>query len=307
MSVYVLRAFDAFVDDLSNWYVRRSRRRFWDGHEAALRTLWWSLVTSLRTVGPIVPFLVEHLWERLVVDVCPDAPLSVFLAGWPSSSAPDARLLEEMTAVRQVVELGRQARTNQKLRTRQPLRTLVIEGADAAAGHLDVIADELRVKHVQLGAIDATELRVRPNLKVLGPRLGSDVTVVRKALDTGDFEALPDGGVRVAGYDLAADDVLIERTQKEGWAVASADGVSIALDTTLDDELLLEGRVNDAVRAVNNQRKEMGLALTDRIRLTLPASDADLLVSREWIAAETLATSVDAGPGDSIVIEPASS
>lgn len=296
MTVNVIRAFDSFVEDLSNWYVRLSRRRFWNDDETALATLWWSIVTGLRTVAPILPFLTEHLWERLVADVCPDAPRSVFLAGWPPVDAPDLRLLEEMAAVRQVVELGRQARATAKLRTRQPLRTLVVEGADAAAGHLGLIADELRVKRVELGTIDATELRVRPNLKVLGPRLGAAVGDLRKALDAGEFEALPDGGFRAAGYDLTADEVLVERTQKEGWAVASTEGVSVALDTALDDELVLEGRVNDLVHAVNNRRKELGLELTDRIRLTLAASDADLLPWADTIAAETLAVSVDAGP-----------
>jgi isoleucyl-tRNA synthetase len=303
MTVSVLRAFDSYVEDLSNWYVRLSRRRFWNEDVTALETLWWSLVTALRLVGPIVPFLTEHLWERLVVDVCPDAPRSVFLAGWPAPGAADQRLLDEMAAVRRVVELGRQARAAAKLRTRQPLRTLVVEGAEDAAGHLDVIADELRVKHVELGAIDATELRVRPNLKVLGPRLGAELGALRKALDAGEFEELPDGGFRAAGHDLTAEDVLVERTQKEGWAVASTDGVSVALDTTLDAELELEGRVNDTIHAINNRRKEQGLALTDRIKLTLASSDADLLGARDLIAEETLAVSVDVGAEDDLSIE----
>jgi isoleucyl-tRNA synthetase len=303
MTVTVLRAFDSFVEDLSNWYVRLSRRRFWNEDATALHTLWWSLVTGLRTVAPIVPFLAEHLWERLVADVCTDAPRSVFLAGWPAVGGADQPLLEEMAAVRRVVELGRQARAAAKLRTRQPLRALVVEGADAAAGHLGVIADELRVKHVELGPIDATELRVRPNLKVLGPRLGAELGALRKALDAGDFEELPDGGFRAAGHELTAEDVLVERTQKEGWAVASTDGVSVALDTTLDDELELEGRVNDTIHAINNHRKEQGLALTDRIKLTLASSDADLLGARDLIAEETLAVSVDVGADDTFSIE----
>src|SRR4051812_13410561 len=305
MTVIVLRAFESFVNDLSNWYVRLSRRRFWDEDETALRTLWWSLVTSLRTVAPIVPFLAEHLWERLVTGVCPDAPRSVFLAGWVQERPLDQRLLDEMSAVRQVVELGRQARAAAKLRTRQPLRMLVVEGADDAAGHAALIADELRVQEVVFGPIDATELRVRPNLRVLGPRLGSAVGEVRKALDAGDFEQLPDGGFSVAGHDLAAEDVLIERTQKEGWAVSSTEGVSIALDTTLDDALLLDGRVNDLIHSVNSARKEMGLALTDRIVLRLASSDADLLFARDRVAAETLAVAVDAGDAPTMAIEKA--
>ena len=144
---------------------------------------------------------------------------------------------------------------------------------------------------------------MRPNLKVLGPRLGPAVADLRKALEAGEFEPLPDGGYRAAGHDLTADEVLVERTQKEGWAVASTDGVSVALDTTLDDELRLEGRVNDAIHSINGQRKEMGLALTDRIHLTLPAEGADLLSATDWIAAETLADRIEVGSGSTIVIE----
>jgi isoleucyl-tRNA synthetase len=133
--------------------------------------------------------------------------------------------------------------------------------------------------------------------------LGAGVGDLRKALEAGEYEALPDGGFRAAGHDLTADEVLVERTQKDGWAVASTDGVSIALDTTLDDELLHEGRVYDAIHAINSDRKELGLALTDRIRLTLPASSADLLSARDWIAAETLADVIEVGTGSEIVVE----
>jgi isoleucyl-tRNA synthetase len=302
LSVEVLRAFEEYVDDLSNWYVRRSRRRFWDGDEAALRTLWSALVNALRVVSPVMPFLTEHLWQVLVREPVPDAPASIFLVGWPSELGYDRALLDDIVQARQVVELGRQARVASKLRLRQPLRVLVVEGADRAARYTAMIADELNVRSVELGPIEATELRVRPNLKVLGPRLGAELALVRKALDAGEWEELPDGGFRVAGHDLGVDDVLVERTEKEGWAVASTLGLSVALDTTLDDELLREGRVHDLVHAVNGLRKERGLAITDRIRLALPRKHADLLEHADRIAAETLAVSVEAGDGDDIEI-----
>ena len=304
LTVDVLRAFEAYVDDLSNWYVRRSRRRFWDGDEVALRTLWSSLVRSLRTVAPIMPFLTEHLWQVLVAPFA-GAPASIFLDGWPAIAPLDDDLLEGMHEVRQVVELGRQARAASKLKTRQPLRRLVVEGADAAQTYVDLIVDELRIKHVEFGPIDATELRVRPNLKVLGPRLGAELAKLRKALEAGEYEELPDGGFRVAGHDLSAADVLVERTQKEGWAVASNDGVSVALDTALDDELLLEGRAYDVIHAINNRRKEMGLAITDRIHVLLPRSDAALVEHADWIARETLALSVAVADDDELHITPA--
>jgi isoleucyl-tRNA synthetase len=299
-TAHALRAFEAFVDDMSNWYVRRSRRRFWDGDVAALRTLWASLVDALRVVSPIMPFLTEHLWQVLVTDVAPGAPRSVFLAGWPEMTPADEDLLAEVAAVRRLVELGRQARATSKLRMRQPLRKLVAEGLERAAPYADEIADELRVKEVVFGPVEATELRVRPNLPVLGPRLGPELGKLRSALEAGEFEQLPDGGFRVAGHDLTPDDVLVERTEKQGWAVAATDGATVAIDITLDDALLLEGRVYDAIHQVNSLRKEQGLALTDRIDLLLPSSDADLLVHADWLAAETLASSVAISDRDEV-------
>src|SRR5262249_9807538 len=141
LTVNVIRAFEAFVDDLSNWYIRRSRRRFWDGDETALRTLWFALATAIRVIGPVMPFLAEELWQRVVRAA--GAPSSVFLAGWPEPGAPDGALLEEIAAVRRVVELGRQARAVANQRQRQPLRKLVVQGASLPA-HEEELRDELR-------------------------------------------------------------------------------------------------------------------------------------------------------------------
>jgi isoleucyl-tRNA synthetase len=293
LSVNVLRAFEEYVDDLSNWYVRRSRRRFWNGEVAALGTLWTALVDALRVVAPIMPFLTEHLWEHLVAAPVPEAPRSVFLAGWPALHPADDRLLTDGAAVRQVVELGRQARATAKIKTRQPLPRLVVEGAEGAADHAAEIADELRVKEVVFAPIEASELRVRPNLPVLGPRLGPELATLRKALDAGEFEVLGGGRFRVAGHELAPEDVLVEQVDKPGWTVASSGPVSVALDTEVDEALRREGRVYDLIHHVNGLRKDAGLELTDRIRLLLPSADADLLDHEEWIAGEVLARSVE--------------
>jgi isoleucyl-tRNA synthetase len=295
LTVEVIRAFDAFVDDLSNWYIRRSRRRFWDGDEVALRTLWYALVTSLRTVSPVLPFLAEHLWGVLAARV-DDVPDSVFLAGWPDAHPLDDALLAEVGDVRTVVALGHQARQSVSLKVRQPLRRLVVEGAPLAQAHADEIADELRVKTVEFGHVDATDLRVKPNLPVLGPRLGKELGAVRAALAAGEFEELGEGRFRVLGHELGPEDVLVERAGKEGWSVASMDGVTVALDTALDEELMREGRVFELTHVVNTRRKEAGLELTDRIVLTIPESDADLLPEYgERIKAETLAVGLGAG------------
>jgi isoleucyl-tRNA synthetase len=291
-----LRAFEAFVDDLSNWYVRRSRRRFWNGDEAALRTLWTALVDALRVVSPVMPFLTEHLWQVLVAGPIPGAPPSIFLAGWPKATPADDELLTDVAAVRRLVDLGRQARAASKMKLRQPLPRLVAEGLDRAKPYVDEIIDELRVKEVTFGAVEATELRVRPNLPVLGPRLGAELGKLRKALEAGELEPLAGGGFRVAGHDLGPDDVLVERTEKEGWAVAASDGATVALDLTLDDALRKEGRVYDLIHHVNTLRKEQGLALTDRIALLLPSADEDLIDHADRIAREVLAETVGVSP-----------
>ncbi len=301
LTVDVTRAFDAYVDDLSNWYIRRSRRRFWDGDATALRTLWFGLVQGLRVIAPVMPFLAEHLWQALVADVAEDAPTSVFLAGWPDARPPDAGLLAEVAELRTVVALGHQARSAAGLKLRQPLRRIVVEGAPLAAAHAAEISEELRVKEVELGHVDA-ELRVKPHLPVLGPKLGRELGAVRAALQSGDFEDLGGGRFRAAGHELGPDEVLVERAGKDGWAVAGADGVTVALETAVDDELALEGRVYELIHRVNSMRKDAGLELTDRIVLTLPASDEALLHHADWIAGETLADVVEARSVDAPLI-----
>jgi len=288
LTVDVIRAFESFSDDLSNWYIRRSRRRFWQEEVTAFRTLWFALVQSLRVIAPVLPFLAEHLWRNLVGD-----DRSIFLAGWPELAEPDEALLAEIAHVRQVVELGRQARSTSGLKLRQPLRRLVVAGSALAARHADEIADELRVKAVEFGDVAASELRVRPNLPVLGPKLGAALRDVREALAAGRFEELEGGRFRVDGYELEPDEVLVERVGLEGWAVVAENGVTVALDTQLDDELRLEARLNDLIRDVQVLRKETGLEITDRIRLWIP--DDELLGFADRIAEETLAVAVERG------------
>jgi isoleucyl-tRNA synthetase len=283
------RSFEEFVDDLSNWYIRRSRRRFWNEDEVALWTLWSSLVRSLQVIGPVMPFLADFLWRGLRAE---DAPTSVFLVPWPEVRDRDEQLLQEVAAVRRVVELGRQARGDANIKLRQPLRRLVVQGGAEAQAHADEIAEELRVKEVEFGAVDAMEVRVKPNLPVLGPKLGKELGAVRAALEAGQFEQLAGGGVRVNGRELGADEVLVERRPREGWALAEDDAVTVAVTTELDDELRLEGRVLDLIHQLNTMRKDAGLELTDRIRVTLPASHADLLAHAEWIKEEVLATEI---------------
>jgi isoleucyl-tRNA synthetase len=300
----VTRAFDAFVDDLSNWYIRRSRRRFYTYDDAAFRTLWYALVQALRVIAPVMPFLPEHLWRNLVAEPCEDAPTSVFLASWPETGQIENGLLEEIAAARRVVELGRQARSTSGLKHRQPLRRLVVQGATLADAHVDEIAEELRVKSVEFGDVDSTELLVKPNLPRLGPKLGKELGAVRAALEAGKFEELGDGRFRAAGHELGPDEVLVERRGLEGWAVAADQGVTVALETALDPELELEGRVFDLIHQVNSMRKDAGFAVTDRIRVLLPRSYAELVEQHgDWIAREVLALRIEVGDVDEPQLE----
>ncbi len=303
LTVNVLRAFESYLDDLSNWYIRRSRRRFWNSEDAALRTLWTGLVQSIRVIAPITPFLAEHMWQSLVVAVCPDAPASIFLAGWPEAGVVDDELVSSVAAVRKVVDLGRRARANVQIKTRQPLRTLVVEGAEGLDGHLEEIADELRVKQVIQERIETAGLRVKPNFRKVAPRLGASMPLVKAALDAGEFRELAGGSFEVLDFVLEPDEVFVERLEKAGWEVVGEDGLTVALDTTLDDELGREGRVYELIHQVNTMRKERGLGLSDRIVLSLPSSDADLLEYAEWIKREVLAVSIDLAPIDQVTFE----
>ena len=212
LTVDVLRAFEAYVDDLSNWYVRRSRRRFWDGDEAALRTLWSSLVNALRVVAPVMPFLTEHLWQILVRDVAPrraDVGLPRRVARrsarsttrcsptWPPCARSSSSAAEPAPS-RSCATASRCAGWSSRAPT-------------AAQRHADEIAEELRVKEVEFGPIEATELRVRPEPEGARSRASapSSCRCARRSTPVSS-RRLDDGGFRVAGHDLGADDVLVE-------------------------------------------------------------------------------------------------
>jgi isoleucyl-tRNA synthetase len=299
LSYRVVDAFESYVNDLSKWYIRRSRPRFYSFDEAAFGTLWFSVVQSLRVVAPLMPFLAEHLWQNLVRDACEGAPASVHLSGWPEAVAGDWPLLVEMAEARRVVELGHQARGEAGVALRQPLRTMYVRGASEANAHADVIRDELNVKDVLFDEGPVARVELKPNLPVLGPRLGAKLRDVTAALAGGDYEELDGGSVRAAGEDLGADDVIRgERLSVPGFVMADDGVLSVALGTELDDELVREKRVRDLIREINVRRKDAGLEITDRIVVTLPSADEDLVSDHgDWIKRETLAVElrVDGG------------
>ena len=296
-----------FVDDLSNWYVRRSRRRFWDGDPGALDTLHTCLTDLCRLMAPFTPFLADALWQRLVVAVDPAAPDSVHLAGWPQPDGPpaEAGLGRRMSLVRQLVELGRGARAESGVRTRQPLGRALIAGAGFA--DLDEalraeIADELNVARLEPLSGDLVQVVVKPNFRALGRRFGARTQQVAGQVGAGSYDRST-GTVTVEldgeRHVLGPDELLVTETPRAGWAVGSAEGASVALDLALTPELLRAGLVREASRLVNDARKAAGLAVTDRIELWWEASGelAQALTEHAAeLAADVLATRIAPGP-----------
>ncbi|MEV6023124.1 isoleucine--tRNA ligase [Streptomyces sp. NPDC052036] len=314
----------AFVDDLSNWYVRRSRRRFWQGDKAALRTLHEVLETVTKLMAPITPFLTERVWQDLIVPVTPGAPESVHLAAWPEAdlSAIDPELSKQLVLVRRLVELGRATRAESGVKTRQPLSRALV----AAAGFetLDPelhtqITDELNVEGLaslsEVGGslVDTT---AKANFRALGKRFGKRVQDVAKAIAAADAAALSlalregTAAVEVDGetITLAPDEVIITETPREGWSVASDSGATVALDLEITEKLRQAGLARDAIRLIQEARKNSGLDVADRIALrwtsTDPAVIAALTEHAELIADEVLAPEFAQGEADDTYGEP---
>jgi len=314
LTVDVLRAFEGFVDDLSNWYIRRSRRRFWEeADEAAFRTLWYSLVQALRVVAPIMPFLAEHLWQAVAARAH-GVPESVFLAGWPQTadSLADDALVAEIAATRAAIELGRAARQTAGIKLRQPLRRAVVSTPDAAtrsavSQHVEEVAGELNVKEVVVVS-DAGEVgraKATPRLDLLGPKLGADLPVLRQLLAAGEFEVM-DGRLHAGGFVLEPGEFGLSYEGRDGWALAHEGDLVVAVDITVDDGLRLEGRALDLIREIQQLRKSSGLEITDRIAVYHNGVHADVFAGhRDRIARETLAVRIEQRPGPALDIEKA--
>lgn len=283
----------AFVDDLSNWYVRRSRRRFWQGDPAALRTLHDVVETVTRLLAPLVPFITERVWQDLVVPVVPGAPDSVHLSAWPAVDEQriDPALSERMLLVRRLVELGRATRAESGVKTRQPLSRALVAAAgfEGLSAELRAqITEELNVSSLaslaEVGGslVDTT---AKANFRALGKRFGKGVQAVAAAVAAADAAALSaalrDGGTAVVVVDgetvaLSPDEVIITETPREGWSVASDSGATVALDLEITPELRLAGLARDVIRLVQEARKTSGFDVSDRIHVRYDASGAEL-------------------------------
>jgi isoleucyl-tRNA synthetase len=312
------RMIATYVDEVSNWYVRLNRRRFWDGDPQAFATLRHCLVELSKLLAPFTPFLAEEIYGNLAGGVSQDfgeAPDSVHLCDYPETvmELADGELESGMEAAQRTIELGRAARAHAKVKLRQPLRKAVVVASDAERDAIErlanVVASELNVKELDFVRSEAelVSYRVKPNYRSLGPRFGKNMPQVAaavEALDAGrvaeQLETGAEVGIAIDGkeHTLTADDINLVMEPLEGYQVEADAGHAVALELDLDDELRREGLAREVVRAVQDARKQAGLDVSDRISLELGGDDELIEAARaheSYIAGETLATSVDYG------------
>jgi isoleucyl-tRNA synthetase len=299
------RAIQSFIDEVSNWYVRRSRRRFWDGDPAAFATLRTCLTTTARLLAPFCPFVADEIYDNL-----DGAEPSVHLTDFPTASARDLELEHAMATARETVRLGLAARGQAKLKVRQPLRAAIVVATGAERDAIErmstVVREELNVKELRFvsAADELVEVELKPDYRRLGPRFGKHMPLVAAAVAGLDapqaVASLRDGGhvaISVDGKDheLSAEDLQTSMKPLEGYQVEREGSHAVALELEIDDELRVEGWAREIVRAVQLARQEAGLEVTDRIVLTLDG-DADLIgaarAHQDYIAGETLAVEV---------------
>ncbi len=308
----------AFIDDLTNWYIRRSRRRFWRSAEdaeglsdkaSAYATLYEVLTTFAGVTAPVLPFISEALYQHLVVGPCGGEKDSVHLCDYPQVNADliDTDLEEQIATVRAVVGMGRALRERHRLKIRQPLRRVTVVNHEPGVclmlqHHADLICEELNVKGLATRANDddLADISFKANFKRLcrrfGPRM-RDAAAAIEALTGADWQAMQGGGaVEVLGEAITAEDVLVTRTPKGDVVIETQGAMTVALDTELDAALRSEGLAREVTSRVQRLRKDTGLEVTDRISLVLLTDDADLLdalsAHSAAIADEVLAVAV---------------
>jgi isoleucyl-tRNA synthetase len=300
------RAIAEFIDDLSNWYVRRSRRRFWDGDPAAMATLHHALVTVAKLLAPFTPFVADEIYGNL-----DGTELSVHLCDFPGVGAEDAELERAMAVARETVRLGLAARSQAKVKLRQPLHAAVVVAAGAEREAIErlaeIVRDELNVRELRFvsEADELGEVEVKPNYRTLGPRFGKDMPIVAAAVAGLDAShaatTLREGGRVAIGINgtehaLAAEDLLVSMKPLEGYQVEREGSHAVALELEVDDSLRLDLWAREIVHAVQGARKSAEFDISDRINLSLDGAEPLLAAAREYqeyIAGETLALSVE--------------
>ena len=307
-------ALQEFVDDMSNWYVRRGRERYWvqgltEDKKAAYMTLYTALVTTAKAAAPMIPFMTESIYQNLVRRVDKTAPESIHLCAFPTvdEKAIDKELEDKMDKVLEIVVLGRAARNGSALKNRQPLATMYVKlDGKLDSFYTDIIRDELNIKNVSFTdkVDDFVTYQFKPQLKTVGPKFGKQLNEIRAALSELDGTAakkeldengkivlsLPSGEVT-----LETEDLLIEAKQKDGFYTVSDRGITVAIDTTLTKELIEEGFVRELISKIQTMRKEAGFNVTDHINVTVKGSEkvAGIALSKKAdIAGDTLADGI---------------
>ena len=311
------RALEDFVDELSNWYVRRCRERFWaKGMEQdkinAYMTLYTTLVTLCKAAAPMIPFMTESIYRNLVCSIDKTAPISIHLCDFPEVKEEwiDKELEDNMEDVLNAVVIGRACRNSTNIKNRQPIGKLYIKADWKLNEYFTaIIADELNVKEVEYtdDVRAFTSYSFKPQLKTLGPKYGKHLNAIRAALSTLDGNATMDElnakgsfTINADGEDivLEKDDVLIEMTQKEGFVASSDKGITVVMDTNLTPELIEEGFVREIVSKIQTMRKDAGFEVMDKITVYVDGNDklADLMVKNaEQIKNVVLANSIETG------------
>lgn len=322
------KAIERFVEEMSNWYVRRSRRRFWKtandaDTQAAYATLYTCLVTLSKLLAPFMPFMAEEIYANLVLSKAPNASNSVHMADWPVSvpAWSDDTLVQSIDVVQTIVGLGRAARRSAATKIRQPLPVMLVRVPTNVAANLSAfegdIREELNVKAVRWLETGATfiDYRFKPNLRVVGKKYGKLVPALTEALKALDNDSARAHAIAVANgqsfelvvddqpLTIAPDEVLVETSSPAGYAVAEENGVLAALDTTLTPDLVAEGIAREVVRYIQDARKNAGFAISDRINVVIagvandPLLTATIATWHDYICTETLAEQLVLGKG----------
>ena len=297
-------AIEDFTDELSNWYVRRNRARYWsetltDDKIGAYVTLYRVLTTLVKVSAPFVPFITEEIYQNLVVNLDPKAEESVHLCLWPevNEKAIDKNLEAEMDLAYKIVKLGRSARNGANIKNRQPLSKMLVSTDSLPAYYGDIITDELNIKAVEFGADLSTHVNfeIKPNLPVLGRAYGKMIPQIRKEIGARNqmelAQTIQNGGVVTINVDgteieLNKENLLVTMQGLEGYAFAGEGSIGVVLDTHISDELREEGHVREMISKIQNMRKESGFQVADKIKLYV--SDNEMLMDVIKKFAETI-------------------
>ena len=300
---------EEFTDELSNWYVRRNRGRYWtqdltDDKIGAYVTLYKVLTTVIKVAAPFVPFITENIYQNLVVGLDENAPESIHLCRWPEvdEKAIDKDLEKEMDLAYTIVKLGRSARNGANIKNRQPLSNMLVSTDSLPGYYGDIITDELNIKEVEFGADLSTHVNfeIKPNLPVLGKKYGKLIPVIRKEIAARNqmelAQTIQNGEVVVINVDgneieLNNENLLVTMQGLEGYAFAGEGSIGVVLDTNITDELREEGHVREMISKIQNMRKDKGFEVADKIKLYVADNDMLLTVIKKYaevIKKETL-------------------